>query len=172
MVWGSCPGCHSGCHRASPKLVGSWLQVLSERLCLCFFLVSPGMQVLISYCPKEELVCRLLAWVGKTWFQTVNVALASCFAWGTFSYCHRIKFKLPLSRPTAQQPSRQVASFLLTALWFCYISSLIFFFSESGFIFLISSNLYLVVLKEPKNVNLQCQLVPAFNFQNIHFLSV
>lgn len=127
MVWGSCPGCHSGCHRASPKLVGSWLQVLSESLCLCFFLVSLGMQVLISHCLKEELVCRLLAWVGKPWFQTVNVALASCFAWGTFSYCHRIKFKLPLSRPTAPQPSspsaQQASSFIPT---YCFVILLYF----------------------------------------------
>lgn len=105
MVWGSCPECHSGCHRASPKLAGSWLQVLSESLCLCFFLFSPGMQILVSHCPKEELVCRLLAWVGNPWFQTVNVALASCFAWGTYSHCHRIKFKPPLSTPTAQPAS-------------------------------------------------------------------
>lgn len=36
MIWGSCPECLSGHCRASPKLLGSWAQVLGGRLYLFF----------------------------------------------------------------------------------------------------------------------------------------
>lgn len=36
-------------------LLGSWVQVLCGRLGL-FFLASLGMQILISHCPREQLV--------------------------------------------------------------------------------------------------------------------
>lgn len=171
MVWGSCPGCHSGCHRASPKLVGSWFQVLSESLCLCFFSRLPRNADTYKSLPQGGACLQTPCLGREPLVSNSECGFGLLICMGTYSHWHRIKFKLPLSKLTAQQPNRQAASFLLTALWFCYISGLTFFlfFSESGYIFLISSNLYLVVLKKPQDVNLHCQLGATFNFQNIPF---
>lgn len=71
MMWGSCPECHSGYCRASPKLLGSWAQVLGGRP-YPFFLASPGMQILISHCPREQLVqaCLLTPCLSRNTLDT------------------------------------------------------------------------------------------------------
>lgn len=152
MVWGSCPGCYSGYCRASAKPVGSWLQVLGGRLRL-LSVASPGMQIL-SYKPLPHRA------VGHGFFVDSLLGQRSCGSkkqmWLWFPALHGVLLVTVTAWNSNYlfpdlQPSRQAASFLLTALWFCYVAGLCILnlFPESNYFFLISSILYVVVLKEP-----------------------
>lgn len=103
------------------------------------------------------------------WMQAVNVALVSCFEWGTFSHCYNTEFKLPLSRPVTQQASSFIPTECFVILLCFWCMNILIFFLKVVIFFLISSILYVVILKGSQNVNLQCQIAPVFNFQNLHF---
>ena len=98
-VWGAilCAMSQSQCEAGGMLPSGLEWKAMSV-----FLLASPGMQILISHCPMMWLVCRLLAWAGKSWFQTGNVALVFCFAWGISSHCYRTEFRLLVSRSITQ----------------------------------------------------------------------
>lgn len=98
------------------------------------------------------------------------MAFVSCFEWGTFSHRYNTKFKLHPSRPVAQQVGTFIpTNYFVILLCFWCMHIVILFLKVVFFFFLISSILYVVMLKGSQNVNLQCQIAPIFNFQNLHF---
>lgn len=119
------------------------------------------MQILVSHCPEQ--ICH-------SFFADLVLSKSGTFSdfeWGISSLYNSMEIKL---LPSDLEPSKEAVSFLLSVLWFCWVSGFYGcnFFSKCLFLFHFIY-LHVAAWKEFQSTNGQCQTVPTFNLRSIHF---